>query len=72
MTFSHAIQYFYIKLHNNIFVIVIDMLDNNSILLTRVDLMVSELNDKSINGGLNEINALGEGHFIRFHRTRNT
>ena len=26
------------------------MLDNNSILLTRVDLMVSELNDKSING----------------------
>ena len=24
--------------------------------------MVYELNDKSINGGLNEINALGEGH----------
>ena len=31
-------------------------------MLTRVDLMVYELNDKSINGGLNEINALGEGH----------
>ena len=32
--------------------------------------MVYELNDKSINGGLNEINALGERHFIRFHQPK--
>ena len=48
----------------------IDMLDNNLILLTRVDLVGFEFNEKFIGGSLNEINALGERHFIRFHRPK--